>query len=106
MLNAALEKILEWGIARIEATLAAKTSGIARRAARLGFHSAPSALRASHFLGLGLPDGIDPGGLAAALAAENVHVSVRGDSMRVTPHLYNTEEDADRLLEALEHACR
>lgn len=106
MLNAALEKILEWGVAQIEATLAAKTSGIARRAARLGFHSAPSSLRASHFLGLGLPDGIDPGGLAAALAAENVHVSVRGDSMRVTPHLYNTEEDADRLLEALERACR
>ena len=29
-------------------------------------------------------------------------MSVRGTSMRVTPHLYNTDEDVDRLFAALE----
>jgi len=28
-------------------------------------------------------------------------VSVRGDNIRVSPHLYNTAADVDRLLEAL-----
>ena len=43
-------------------------------------------------------------GRPAALAAENVHVSVRGSSMRVTPHLYNTDDDVNRLLAVLERA--
>lgn len=106
MLNTALEKILEWGVENIEAALAARTESIARRAARLGFRSVPTALRAPHFLGLRFPDGSAPEGLAAMLAAEGIHVSVRGESMRVTPHLYNTDEDADRLIEALERIGR
>lgn len=102
MLNAALEQILAWGVEAIETTLAARTVDIAARAARLGLGSAPPALRAGHFLGLRFPGGGLPAGLPAALAAEQVYVSVRGASMRVTPHLYNTDEDVDRLFAALE----
>ena len=51
---------------------------------------------------LRFPGGGLPTGLLAALAAEQVYVSVRGASMRVTPHLYNTDEDVDRLFAALE----
>lgn len=102
MLNAALEQILAWGVEAIETTLAARTADVAARAARLGLGSAPPALRAGHFLGLRFPGGGLPAGLLAALAAEQVYVSVRGASMRVTPHLYNTDEDVDRLFAALE----
>ena len=102
MLNAALDQILEWGVEAIETTLAARTADIASRAVGLGLGSAPAALRAGHFLGLRFPGGGLPAGLLAALAAEQVYVSVRGASMRVTPHLYNTDEDVDRLFAALE----
>ena len=102
MLNAALEQILEWGVDAIEDTLAARNADIAARATRMGLGSAPAALRAGHFLGLRFPGGDLPAGLLDALAAEQVHVSVRGASMRVTPHLYNTDEDVDRLFAALE----
>ncbi len=102
MLNAALEQILAWGVGAIEATLAARTAVIAARATRLGLGSAPTALRAGHFLGLRFPGGELPAGLLSALAAERVHVSVRGASLRVTPHVYNTDEDIDRLFAALE----
>ena len=102
MLNAALEQILEWGVGAIEATLSARNADIAARAAGLGLGSAPAALRAAHFLGLRFPGGGPPAGLLAALAEERVYVSIRGDSMRVTPHLYNTDEDVDRLFAALE----
>ena len=101
MITAALEQILNWGVEGIEAAIGARTGGIAERAARLGLRSAPTALRAAHFLGLHFPGGL-PDDLPAALAAENIHVSVRGTSLRVTPHLYNTDEDVDRLFAVLE----
>ena len=102
MLNAALEQILTWRVEAIEATLAARTADIAARAARLGLDSVDPSLRAGHFLGLRFPGGVLPDGLLDSLAREQVYVSVRGASMRVTPHLYNTDEDVDRLFAALE----
>ena len=101
MLNTALEQILDWGVAAIEATLSARNARIAERAAGLGLQALPGAVRAGHFLGLRFPDGDPPDGLAARLAAEQVYVSVRGSSIRVTPHLYNTDADVDRFFGAL-----
>jgi selenocysteine lyase/cysteine desulfurase len=100
MALAALEQILEWGVDNIQKTLSAKTAAIAERAAAIGLISAPPGLRAGHFLGLRFNGGV-PEELLPALASKNIFVSVRGDSMRVTPHLYNTDNDIERLLEAL-----
>jgi selenocysteine lyase/cysteine desulfurase len=51
-------------------------------------------------IGLGLgPEA--PEDLAARLASDNVFVSVRGRSIRVSPHLYNTERDVERLFDSL-----
>lgn len=97
----ALEQILDWGVASIAATLATRTARIAERAAALGLVSLPPGARAGHYLGLRFAGGV-PAGLAEALAAEQVYVSVRGDSVRVTPHLYNTDADVDRLFAALQ----
>ncbi len=101
MLNTALEQILEWGVATIEETLALRTARIAERATGLGFRALPETARAGHFLGLRFPDGEPPDGLAAEFAAERVYVSVRGSSIRVTPHLYNTDADVERFLDVL-----
>ncbi|HHK74315.1 MAG TPA: aminotransferase class V-fold PLP-dependent enzyme, partial [Rhizobiales bacterium] len=92
MALAALEKILEWGVETIQTNLSARTDAIAKRAAGLGLESAPLHLRAGHFLGLRFAGGV-PEDLLPTLAQKNIFVSVRGDSMRVTPHLYNTDED-------------
>lgn len=103
MTLAAMRRVLDWGVPEIQATLRAMTEGIAARAARLGLDAMPSDRRAGHFLGLRFPDGV-PDGLLDRLAAEQIYVSVRGDSMRVTPHLYNTSADIDRLFDALERS--
>ncbi len=101
MTKAALEQLAAWGIENIAATLQTKTDTIARRAAALGLTVSESSLRAPHFLGVRFPDGV-PDGLLEQLAKEHVYVSLRGTSMRVTPHLYNNDEDVDRLFAALE----
>jgi selenocysteine lyase/cysteine desulfurase len=95
-----LEQLLAWGVERIAATLAAKTAAIAERAAALGLQAAPAHLRAGHYLGLRFPQGA-PQRLPERLAERQVYVSVRGDSLRVTPHVYNHEQDLDRLFEVL-----
>ena len=96
-----LEQLLAWDVATIAATLAAMTTEIAERAASLGLQATASERRAGHFLGLRFPQGVPPG-LPERLAAERVYVSLRGDSLRVTPHLYNDAGDVNRLFSVLE----
>ncbi|HSA81672.1 MAG TPA: aminotransferase class V-fold PLP-dependent enzyme [Geminicoccaceae bacterium] len=97
----ALEQLLAWGVDAIAKTLAAHTAVIAARATALGLRVTAADRRAGHFLGLRFPHGVPPG-LPERLAAERVHVSLRGASLRVTPHLYNDQRDSDRLLAVLE----
>jgi selenocysteine lyase/cysteine desulfurase len=73
------------------------------RAASLGLRAPPAYLPAGHFLALRLPGGA-PAGLPERLAKERAYVSLRGDSVRVTPHLYNNDADVDRLFGVLERA--
>ncbi len=100
---AAMRQILDWGVDNIAATLAARNAEIAARARTLGLESVSPHLRAGHFLGLRFAGGV-PDGLGQRLAAENIHVSVRGASLRVTPHLYNTDSDIDRFFAVLERS--
>ena len=95
-----MQQILDWGVPEIAATLAQKTSAIAEQAQQLGLTCVPHEQRAGHYLGLGFPGGLPPN-IHQELVGHHVHVSIRGDNMRVTPHLYNTEVDCDRLIEVL-----
>lgn len=99
---AALEQLLEWGVANIQETLTQKTRDIADKCAELGLTSLPDDMRAGHFLGLRREGGL-PNDLLDRLRTENILVSVRGSSMRITPHLFNNEADSDRLLAALKN---
>jgi selenocysteine lyase/cysteine desulfurase len=100
MVNEALRQILDWGIANVAETLGSLTAYIEDQACKLGMGTVPAERRAGHMIGLNL-DPEAPGDLATRLAKENVFVSVRGQSLRVSPHLYNTHSDVDRLFEAL-----
>lgn len=101
--SAAMRQILDWGVENIQATLSARNETIAAAAREMGIDSVPAGLRAGHFLGLRFAGGM-PAGLAARLALENIHVSVRGASMRITPHLYNTGKDIERFFDTLKRA--
>ena len=98
--SAGLDFLLEFGVEAIAQTLAEKTQSIADHAAAKGLTAAPIGIRAPHFLSLGFPEDV-PDGLTQRLAERNVHVSLRGTSLRVTPHLYNDESDSAALLDAL-----
>ncbi|HYP24876.1 MAG TPA: aminotransferase class V-fold PLP-dependent enzyme [Actinomycetota bacterium] len=100
---AALDQLLSWGAEEIESYIEALTDEIADGATSLGWDVAPRQSRSRHMLGLRRAGGI-PEKLPNLLAEANVYVSVRGDSIRVSPHVYNDATDVARLLEALERA--
>ena len=98
VVSAALEQILAWGVERIGRTIARQTETIADRLGEIGLSLVPMADRAPHFLALVTPQGATS--LADDLARQSVYVSVRGDLLRITPHVYNDEEDASRMVDA------
>jgi selenocysteine lyase/cysteine desulfurase len=96
--GAAIAQLSEWGVGDIAETLGAMTAAIAARLEAHGIHG--SAGRAPHYLSVRFAAG-PPDGIEERLASAGVHVSLRGDRMRITPHLYNDEEDVERLVAAL-----
>ena len=99
----ALHRILDWGVESVYETIGGLTDLVEREAGGLGIEAVPRGRRARHMIGLKLGPGA-PEDLAARLAAEGVFVSVRGESVRISPHLYNTERDVRRLFSGLEKA--
>jgi len=89
---AALQTLAEWGIGDISKALAATNTRIAEILARHGFETMAIDARAPHFQGARLP-ATDPRTLAAHLIDNGVYASVRGDHLRVAPHLYTDDED-------------
>jgi selenocysteine lyase/cysteine desulfurase len=96
-----LRQLLGWGIESLYDTASQLASRIAKEAEPFGYRAVPASLRAGHYLGLRRDGGV-PDGLGAHLASTGVYISVRGTALRVTPHVYNDNDDVDRLIEALE----
>ena len=96
----AMKQVLEWKVAQISETVGALNRHLAEAAAELGFSSPPERLRAPHYLALRRNQAI-PKELPEMLTREKVFVSVRGSSIRVAPHVYNTPGDGDRLIACL-----
>ncbi len=100
MALAALRQIHEWGIERIEASLERLTALLGDSADEMNCTALRPGKRARHFLGLRPRGGTTPE-LVERLKAARVQVSVRGDAIRVSPHVYNGMDDARRLIEIL-----
>jgi selenocysteine lyase/cysteine desulfurase len=100
IVDASLAQILGWGVADIAATLEVKTDEIAQKVENLGLTVPPKKMRSPHLIGVTLPRGI-PRGLGDQLAANSIFVSIRGDAIRIAPHLYTTQADIGRLFDLL-----
>lgn len=101
--GAAIAQLIEWGVANVAETIGAMTAALEAPLAEAGWEASPG--RAPHFLSVrtrrALPDDVE-----ARLAAAGIHVSLRGETMRITPHLYNDAEDAARLTAGLAELAR
>jgi selenocysteine lyase/cysteine desulfurase len=104
MAIAALEQILAWQVPSIAATLKSITGRLAQRASALGLEVAPDHTRGPHMLGLRLPEPARARA-SAVLTQANCYAAFRGASLRISPHLHTTDQDVERLLNALARAA-
>ncbi len=98
-----IEMILEWGQPAIEERLAMLTGLIAKGLAGSGVIVPDTRIRAPHVLCIGFEGGM-PQGLIERLAAAQVYVAPRLGRIRISPHVYNDEEDVERFVAVLKTA--
>jgi selenocysteine lyase/cysteine desulfurase len=100
MAIAALEQLREWQVGDVADALSRVTATIAAEVTRLGLHPLPDDQRGPHLLGVRLP-AASRSEVVASLAAFDCFAAVRGETLRIAPHLHVTDADVERLLHAL-----
>jgi selenocysteine lyase/cysteine desulfurase len=104
MVRAALEQLVEWSVEEVAAYCGGLTDEIVTASERLGYDMINARERSPHIVGIRLRSDAQGLGLADALDLRNVQVSVRGDAVRVSPHVYNDRGDIEALVDAMEAA--
>ena len=102
MAVAALRQLLDWEVERVAATLGQVTGRIQREVEAIGLRLT-SGDRVPTCSASPCPTQAR-GAVAAALADAGVFAGVRGSSLRVSPHLWTTDQDVERLVGALTKA--
>jgi selenocysteine lyase/cysteine desulfurase len=100
MASIGMEMMADWGAAAVMQRLQMLTERIAAGLHGSSVNLPDPRLRAPHILSLGFKSGL-PAGLVEGLATDGVYVAPRVGRMRISPHVYNDEEDADRIVAAL-----
>ncbi len=105
MTVAGLRLVHQWTPRRIREHCAALTGPLARTLREEGHQVEEERWRAPHILGVRLREGVDMERVRMSLEHRNVHVSLRGDAVRISPHVYNGPEDMAALVEGLREAA-
>jgi selenocysteine lyase/cysteine desulfurase len=95
-----MEMMAEWGADAVVARLSMLTARIAGGLDGSNVRLMEARFRSPHILSIGFAGGL-PAGLVEGLAGEGVYVAPRLSRMRISPHVFNDEEDADRFVAAL-----
>ncbi len=99
MLNEALRMIRSWDTEYIQAYCKQLTDEPIRELRAMGYFVEAATHRAHHLFGIRLPAHANLDKLKQILADRQVHVSLRGNAVRVSPHVYNEKEDLWKLVD-------
>ncbi len=102
MLQAALDQLAQWKPENIQAYAGQLQHEVLQQLQAKGFWVETPQYRGNHLVGIRTPKGYDIEALKAKLEQNNVYVSVRGQAIRVSFHLFNDANDVDRLLHCIE----
>ncbi len=104
MLQKAIEQIIAWGPKNIQSYCLDISSDAIDELQQLGLKIEPEGYRGHHLFGLRLPSEIDLQKLSEKFNKEQVYISIRGNAIRVAPHVYNHKEDLGKLVACVK-AC-
>lgn len=105
MLNASLSQILDWGVGTIPNYVNRLKQPLLHCLAELEPDKDISD-RSPHLMGVHLPKSISPSKLQQALVKNQVSLSIRGEFMRVSIHLFNDEEDISALVACIQSSYK
>lgn len=100
-----MELMASWGNDAIVERLSMLTGKLAEGLGNLDVRVPDVKVRAPHVLCVSFPKGMAPD-LPKRLAAANVHAAPRLGRLRISPHVYNDEEDIDRFVDVFRQAVR
>ncbi len=103
MQTAALKQVIQWTPSAIQEYCRSISIEAARELQDLGCEIEDPNYRAHHLFGVQLPKHIPIDTLKATLKDKNVYVSYRGDFMRLSCHLYNTEKDFETIIQSIKN---
>ena len=106
MLLEALKQVNSWGPGNIQTYCQSITRKGIQRLKSAGYWIEEEDFRGRHLFGLRFPKGTDVEKVKERVKKKKISVSFRGDSLRVSPHVYNDAEDFIRLVDALIGAKR
>ena len=99
MLTEGVRQAKVWGGEAIQDYCASLCRPLARFFEDERFSLAPASERLAHIVGIRLADASRIPGVMQALGERQVRVSRRGQSIRISPHVYNTPDDMDALVD-------
>jgi selenocysteine lyase/cysteine desulfurase len=99
-----MELMAGWGNEPIVARLSMLTDRLVDGLANSGVQVLDKRVRAPHVLSLAFPKGM-PTDLPKRLAAESVYAAPRLGRLRISPHVYNDEDDVDRFVEVFKRVA-
>jgi selenocysteine lyase/cysteine desulfurase len=105
MASIGMEMLARWGWQAVGSRLAMLTAYLAESFRAAGVSIPDDRVRAPHMLSVSLPDG-EAKRLVERLATENIYVALRLGRVRISPHVYNDENDLDRFIEVFHRVTR
>jgi selenocysteine lyase/cysteine desulfurase len=105
MMIEALKQILQWGPENIQAYCQQLTANLERDLPNHGYQIEDPEWRAGHMFGIRLPASVSLKKLQQQLDEHNIHVSVRGSAVRISPNVYNDERDIEVLSNVLKNVA-
>ena len=101
MLRESIRQIQEWGVPNIQDYCAGITSSAIQRLEENGFWVEDSEARCHHLVGIRMHKDTNVEHVKMHLEQEGFFVSIRGNSVRISPNVYNTEEELNKLADCL-----
>ncbi|MFD2563860.1 aminotransferase class V-fold PLP-dependent enzyme [Aquimarina rubra] len=98
MMNKAIEQLIEWQPENIQEYGKSISKNAIQKLKTLGCFIEDDNYRAHHLFGIYLPKNINLEDLKATLKKEQIFVSYRGNAIRISCNVYNTEEDFEKLV--------
>ena len=101
MLKSALEQILDWEVKHVQNYCFELLQPLRDFLERKGLEKEKEADVSYHLFGLFLPSSLMTPQLREDFKAHHIHLSTRGNYIRISPHVYNDSQDIDVLISVL-----